>query len=67
MKLRKKINNEEDKKYWEYVEEISKEVEETYPDWKKGGEKINHNTPSGESQRLGGSHESPSGNGYHFT
>jgi hypothetical protein len=67
MKLKKKIDSEDDRRYWEYVEQTSKEVEETYPAWKKGGEKTNSGVSQDESRRASGVNDSGNGNGFHFS
>lgn len=67
MKLKKKMDSEDDRRYWEYVEQTSKEVEETYPAWKKGGEKIPSRVSHDESQRAGGVNDSSNGDGFYFS
>ena len=39
MTIAKDKSNDENREYWEYIERSSREVEETYPNWKKGGER----------------------------
>lgn len=67
MKLKKKMDSEENREYWAYVEQTSREVEETYPDWKKGGEKINSRDSHNESLRATAINDSSNGNGFHFS
>ncbi len=67
MKLRKKMDSEDLRRYWEYVEQTSKEVEETYPAWKKGGEKTNSRVSQDEAKCAGGGKDSSNGNGFHFS
>jgi hypothetical protein len=68
MKLKKKMDSENNRRYWEYVEQTSKEVEETYPAWKRGGEKINSRVSHDDSQcASGGVNDSGNGNGFHFS
>lgn len=37
MKLKKRKDTPELKEFWEYIEKTSKDVENNFPDWKKGG------------------------------
>lgn len=61
------MDSEENREYWEYVEKTSKEVEETYPNWKKGGEKFDSRNLSDESRILGSVNDSSGGTGYNFS
>ena len=65
MTLKKKMDSDENRRYWEYVERTAREVEETFPDWKKGGEKTNSTDSQSETRRLDGN--SNNGNGFHFS
>lgn len=37
MTLKRKMDSQEDKEYWEFVEKTAEKVE-SYPVWKRGGE-----------------------------